>query len=168
VRRRGDLQRLKLFRRNLYIRTRNPVGQLRKRRLRLGSARALPLYRTTTTNRVHQTEVCTGTARTKEQSQRRVRSLLPRMVSKEQPTDLEGQTRAQLIMARRTSLHPKAEYICADLSSRPTLFPCSRAAEPYIPVTLPCGLASAGGFAIKKGARDLDGTCDSGGWRLDR
>jgi hypothetical protein len=65
------------------------------------------------------TEVCTGAARTKEQSQRRVRSLVPRMVSKEQPTDLEGQTRAQLIMARRTSLRSKAEYICADSSPRP-------------------------------------------------
>jgi hypothetical protein len=41
------------------------------------------------------------------------------MVSKEQPTDLKGQTRAQLIMARRTDLRLKAEYICADLSSRP-------------------------------------------------
>jgi hypothetical protein len=67
------------------------------------------------------TEVCRGAARTKEQSQRRVRSLVTRMVSKEQPTDLEGQTRAQLIMARRADLHPKAEYICADSSSRPNL-----------------------------------------------
>ena len=32
---------------------------------------------------------------------------------------LKGQTRAQLILARRITLHPKAEYICADLSSRP-------------------------------------------------
>ena len=37
----------------------------------------------------------------------------------QRPTDLEGQTRAQLIMARRADLHLKAEYICADLSSRP-------------------------------------------------
>src|SRR5260370_17778787 len=51
------------------------------------------------------TEVYTGTARTKEQSQRRVSNLVTRMVSKEQPTDLEGRTRAQLIKARRTDLH---------------------------------------------------------------
>jgi hypothetical protein len=36
-----------------------------------------------------------------------------------------------------------------------------------LPVTLPCGLGSAGDVVIKKGACDLDGTCDSGGWRLD-
>ena len=73
---------------------------------------------------------------TKEQSQRRVRSLILRMVSKEQPTDLKGRTRAQLIMARRTSLQPKAEYICADLSSR-QLFPCSPAADHTLPVLIP-------------------------------
>src|SRR6202041_39842 len=32
-------------------------------------------------------------------------------------------------MARRADLHPKAAYICADLSPRPQLFPCSRAAD---------------------------------------
>jgi len=56
------------------------------------------------------------------------------MVSKEQPTDLEGQTRAQLIMARRADLQPKAEYICADLSSRPRL-PLQSRGGPYILVT---------------------------------
>jgi hypothetical protein len=46
----------------------------------------------------------------------------------QRPTDLEEQTRAQLIMARRTDLHTKAEYVCADLSSRPNS-PCSPAAD---------------------------------------
>jgi len=37
---------------------------------------------------------------------------------------------AQLIMARREfALHTKAEYICADLSIDPSLFPCSPAAD---------------------------------------
>ena len=76
----------------------------RKRRLRLGSA-ALPLYRTTTTAELP-TEVCTGAARTKEQSQRRVRSLIPEN-GLQRPTDLKGQTRAQLIMARRARSPPK-------------------------------------------------------------
>jgi hypothetical protein len=53
------------------------------------------------------------------------------MVSKEQPTDLEGQTRAQLIMAGRDDLHSKAEYICTDLSSRPN-FPLQSHGGPYI------------------------------------
>jgi len=47
------------------------------------------------------------------------------------PTDLEGQTRAQLIMARRTSLHSKAEYICADLSLDQN-FPLQSCGGPYI------------------------------------
>jgi len=46
-------------------------------------------------------------------------------------TDFEGQTRAQLILARRTILHPKAEYICADLSPRPN-FPLQSCGGPYI------------------------------------
>ena len=49
-----------------------PHEIVRKRRLRLGSADALPLYRTTDDGLNLPTEVCTGTARTKEQSQRRV------------------------------------------------------------------------------------------------
>jgi hypothetical protein len=49
----------------------------------------------------------------------------------QRPTDLEGQTRAQLIMARRADLHQKAEYICADLSSRPN-FPLQSCGGPYI------------------------------------
>ena len=36
---------------------------------------------------------------------------------------------AQLIKARSIELHLKVEYICADLSSRPHLFPCSRTAD---------------------------------------
>jgi hypothetical protein len=85
-------------------------------------------------------KVCTGAARTKEQSQRRVRGLVTRMVSKEQPADLEGQTRAQLIMARRTNLQPKAEYICADFSSRPH-FPLQSCGGPYISVTRYAGFS---------------------------
>src|SRR5580658_6150020 len=36
---------------------------------------------------------------------------------------------AQLIVARRICLHRKAEYICADLSIDPSLFPCSQTAD---------------------------------------
>ena len=36
---------------------------------------------------------------------------------------------AQLIVARRICLHRKAEYICADLSIDPSLFPCSQTAN---------------------------------------
>jgi Transposase IS116/IS110/IS902 family len=82
----------------------------RKRRLGLGGA--------TRSHFSFPTKVCTGAARTKEQSQLCARNLVPRN-GLQRPTDLEGPTRAQLIMARRADLHPKAEYICADLSSRP-------------------------------------------------
>ena len=68
--------------------------------------------------------------RTKEQSQRRVRSLLSTMIG-QRPSDLSGPRRAHLILARRTSLHPKAEYICADLSSRPN-FPLQSRGGSYI------------------------------------
>ena len=43
---------------------------------------------------------------------------------------------AQLIMARRTSLHPKAEYICADLSCRPNFPLQSRGGAYIIPVLI--------------------------------
>ena len=46
----------------------------------------------------------------------------------QRPTDFKGQTRAQLILARRTDLHLKAVYICADLSLDQTS-PCSPAAD---------------------------------------
>jgi hypothetical protein len=49
----------------------------------------------------------------------------------QRPTDFEGRTRAHLILARRTSLHPKAVYICADLSSRPN-FSLQSCGGPYI------------------------------------
>jgi hypothetical protein len=98
-----------------------------KRRLRLGSA-TRSHFPAPPRRLEPPTEVCKGVARTKEQSQRRVRNLLLRMVLKDRRV-LKGQTRAQLILARRTTLHPKAVYICADLSSRPKLFPCSRAAD---------------------------------------
>ena len=55
---------------------------------------------------------------TKEQSQRRVRNLVLLMVFNDRRVS-KGQIRALLILATRTTLHPKAEYICADLSSRP-------------------------------------------------
>ena len=64
------------------------------------------------------TEVCTGTAKTKEQSQRRAFNLIPKMVSNDRPT-CKDRHAAELIMARRDVLHSKAEYIAADLSSRP-------------------------------------------------
>jgi hypothetical protein len=76
---------------------------------------------------VHPTEVCTGAARTKEQLQRRVRSLAPRMVLKEQPTDLEGQARAQLIVTGRNRLRRDAEYILGRLGPAQNL-PCASAA----------------------------------------
>jgi hypothetical protein len=46
------------------------------------------------------TEVCTGTATTKEQSQRRAFNLVPRMVFNDRPTYKERHA-AELIMARR-------------------------------------------------------------------
>jgi hypothetical protein len=47
------------------------------------------------------------------------------------PTSFKGQTRAHLILARRDDLQLKAEYICADLSSRPNFSLQSRGG-PYI------------------------------------
>jgi len=79
---------------------------------------ALPLYRSTTTAFIFPTEVCIGTARTKEQSQRRVCNLIPIMVFNDRPT-CKDRPAAELILARSTLLHQKAEYIAADLSSRP-------------------------------------------------
>jgi hypothetical protein len=72
---------------------------------------------TTSTDLNLPTEVCTGTATTKEQSQRRAFNLIPRMVYNDRPT-CKDRHAAELIMARRDDLHPKAEYIAADLSSR--------------------------------------------------
>jgi hypothetical protein len=74
------------------------------------------------------TEVCTGTAKTKEQSQRRAFNLIPIMVFNDRPT-CKDRHAAELIMARRDVLHSKAEYIAADLSIAPKLFPCSPAAD---------------------------------------
>jgi len=42
--------------------------------------------------------------------------------------------RAQLIIARIADLHTKAEYICADLCSRPN-FPLQSCGGPHIPIT---------------------------------
>ena len=107
---------------------------VRKRRLRLGSAPRSHFPAPRRRLEVSPPKSAQEQQGTKEQSQRRVRSLVPRMVTKERPTDLEGQTRAQLIMARSADLHTKAEYICADLSSRPN-FPLQSRGGPYIPDT---------------------------------
>jgi hypothetical protein len=51
------------------------------------------------------------------------------------------------------------------------LMQCScRAALVFVEAVLMSDLnmLAVTGVAIKKGACDLDGTCDSGGWRLDR
>ena len=102
---------------------------VRKRRLRLGSATRshfpAPLRRLKFPHRsLHRSS----------KDERTVTTACPQPGTEnglQRPTDLEGQTRAQLIMARRTSLHPKAEYICADLSSRPN-FPLQSCGGPYI------------------------------------
>jgi hypothetical protein len=73
---------------------------------------------TTSTDLNLPTEVCTGTAATKEQSQRRAFNLIPIMVYNDRPT-CKDRHAAELIMARRNNLHLKAEYIAADLSYRP-------------------------------------------------
>jgi hypothetical protein len=49
-------------------------------------------------------------------------------ISNNRPT-CKDRHAAELIMVRRDDLHSKAEYIAADLFSRPNLFPRSRAAE---------------------------------------
>jgi len=50
------------------------------------------------------------------------------MVYNDRPT-CKDRHAAELIMARRDVLHLKAEYIAADLSIAPKLFPCSPAAD---------------------------------------
>jgi hypothetical protein len=57
------------------------------------------------------------------------------MVFNDRPT-YKDRHAAELIMARRDDLHPKAEYIAADLSSRPQLFPCSPAADHTFPLPI--------------------------------
>src|SRR5437879_7779347 len=76
------------------------------------------------------TEVCTGTARTKEQSQRRAFNLIPKMVSNDRPT-CKDRHAAELIMARRNDLHSKTEYIAADFLRLDT-FPLQSCGGPYI------------------------------------
>jgi hypothetical protein len=83
------------------------------------------------------TEVCTGVARTKEQSPTACPQPDPAN-GLQRPSDFEGQTRAQLILARKTSLQSKAEYICADLSSQPN-FSLHPSGGPYIYRTNPHG-----------------------------
>jgi hypothetical protein len=61
-------------------------------------------------------------------------------------------------MARRADLHSKAEYICADLSSRPKLFPCSPAADHTFPVVIP--------FACSRAGHRFVGTDSRESWRL--
>jgi hypothetical protein len=86
---------------------------VRKRRLRLRSA-ARSHFPAPPRRLKFPTEVCTGVARTKEQSQRRVRSLVPKMVFNDRPTLKDGPARIS-----SWPVHPKVVYICADLSSRP-------------------------------------------------
>ena len=81
---------------------------------------ALPLARSTTTTNVSHRSL-RAVARTKEQSQRRLRSLVLKMVFNDRPTLKDGP--AQLILARRTSLQPKDVYICADLGKGTDLRP---------------------------------------------
>jgi hypothetical protein len=79
--------------------------------------------------RVTPTEVCKGI-----KDERTVRTACPQPAvtnGLQRPTSLEGKTHAQLILAKRTTLHLKAEYICADMPSRPT-FPLQSRAGPYI------------------------------------
>jgi len=88
---------------------------------------ALPLYRTTTTTKSSH-QGLHWIARRTNSSQRCAHNLLPKMVSHDRPV-YQGEHAAQLIMARRTSLQLKAEYICADLSIHSSLFPCSQTAD---------------------------------------
>jgi hypothetical protein len=100
-----------------------------KRRLWLGSADALRLSRTTTTAKVPHRSLHRSI-----KDERTVTTACPQPGTEnglQRPTDLKGQTRAKLIMARRADLHQKAEYICADLSSRPN-FPLQSCGGQYI------------------------------------
>jgi hypothetical protein len=90
-------------------------------------APTLPLY---DDDFIFPTEVCIRIARTKEQSKRRVCNLIPIMVFNDRPT-CKDRHAAELILARSTRLHQKAEYIAADLSSRPNFSLQSRG-RPYI------------------------------------
>jgi hypothetical protein len=90
---------------------------------------ALPLSRTTTT-----TKVSPPKSARSSNDERTVTTACPQPDPEnglQRPTDFEGRTRAQLILARRTSLQLKAVYICADLSSRPN-FPLQSCGGPYI------------------------------------
>ena len=73
------------------------------------------------------TEVCTGTARTKEQSQRRVRSLIPRMVFNDRPTYKDRHARNSSWPGERSP--PKGRIHLRRLVFSPKLFPCSPAAD---------------------------------------
>ena len=87
---------------------------------------ALPLSRTTTTTKIFPPK----SARSGK-DERTVTTACPQPGPEnglQRPTDFEGRTRAHLILARRTSLQPKAVYICADLSLDQTS-PCSPAAD---------------------------------------
>jgi hypothetical protein len=65
-------------------------------------------------------------------------NLVTRMVSKEQPTDLEGRTRAQLIETMRTDLHKGRIHLRRLFSSSP--FPLQPRGGPYILGTNSVGL----------------------------
>ena len=90
---------------------------------------ALPLSRTATATKVSHRSLHRSS---KDERTVTTACLLPGTENGlQRPTDLEGQTLAQLIMARRADLHSKAEYICADLSSRPN-YPSQSCGGPYI------------------------------------
>jgi hypothetical protein len=98
---------------------------------RRGSLSQNPSNGATSTDLNLPTEVCTGTAKTKERSQRRAFNLIPIMVFNDRPT-CKDRHAAELIMARRHILHSKAEYIAADLSIRSEAFPLQSCGGPYI------------------------------------
>src|SRR5438445_477974 len=116
------------------------------------------------------TEVCTGTARTKEQSQRRAFNLIPKMVSNDRPT-CKDRHAAELIMARRNDLHSKTEYIAADFLRLDT-FPLQSCGGPYIAGIWigPRTRVVCGGGDEPHGGNPVGDHCvcqsDEAGWRV--
>ena len=73
------------------------------------------------------TEVCTGVARTKEQSQRRAFNLIPILVFNDRPT-CKDRCAAELILARSTRLHQRPNTLPQTCLLARTN-PCSHAAD---------------------------------------
>jgi hypothetical protein len=89
------------------------------------------------------TEVCKGVARTKEQSQRRVRNLLLRMVS---TTDEFRRTDTRATHPGQENYSPpKGRIHLRRLAFSTKLFPCSRAADHTFRNSAPSGGPSIGG-----------------------